>query len=108
MSLAQVVNMAVSGLVAVCAATFLVTYTRRARWEETGMGRYFVVAVATIGLLGTYTVVITLVGVDGVTASVLRFVRSSLLLTVAGLLLQANVAVRRAFPRKRSKQRPFV
>ncbi|MFD5468913.1 hypothetical protein [Streptomyces sp. NPDC127105] len=108
MSLDQVVNTTFSGLVAVCAATFLVTYTRRARWEETGMGRYFIIAVATIGLLGTYTVMLTLVGVDGVTASVLRFVRSGLLLIVAGLLLQATRAVRRAFPRKRSKPRPFV
>ncbi|MFJ1650120.1 hypothetical protein ACIOC2_01630 [Streptomyces sp. NPDC088337] len=108
MTVSQMLNMSVSGLVAVLAATFLVTYSRRARWEETGIGRYFVAAVATIGLLATYTVVITLVGVDGVTASVLRLVRSGLLLTVAGLLLQATLAVRRAFPRKRSKQRPSV
>ncbi|WP_073946538.1 putative phage holin [Streptomyces kebangsaanensis] len=108
MTPSQVMNAGVSGLVAVLAAVFLWTYTRRARWEQSGMGQYFVAAVATIGLLGTYTVVITLVGVDGTAASVLRIVRSGLLLTVAGLLLQATLAVRRAYPRKRPKRLPPV
>ncbi|MGW0795202.1 putative phage holin [Streptomyces sp. NPDC002692] len=103
MTLAEVINVSVSGLVAGCALLFLVEYTWRARWEETSIGRYFVAAVATVGLLALYTVVITLVGLDGTTATVLRIIRSVLLLGIAGLLLQATRAVRRAYPRRRGR-----
>jgi hypothetical protein len=103
MTLAEVVNASVSGLVSGTAAVFLVTYTRRARWEATAVGRYVVAAVATVGLLALYTVVITLVGLDGTTATVLRIVRSALLLGIAGLLVQATRAVRRAYPRRRGR-----
>lgn len=101
MTVAEVLNTSLSGVVAVTAAVFLGTYTLRARWEEHGVGRYVVAAVATIGLLSLYTVVITLVGLDGTTATVLRVVRSLLLLGIAGLLVQATVSVRRAYPRRR-------
>ncbi|OQQ16150.1 hypothetical protein B0675_02380 [Streptomyces sp. M41(2017)] len=103
MTLAEVMNASVSGLVAVFAATFLTTYTRRARWEDTSIGRYFVAAVATVGLLALYTVVIMLVGLDGTAATVLRVCRSVLLLGIAGLLLQATRAVRKAYPRRRKR-----
>ncbi|MFJ3794920.1 hypothetical protein ACIPSJ_01390 [Streptomyces sp. NPDC090088] len=102
MTVAELLNASVSGVVAVCAAAFIAEYTRRARWEDHAVGWYFVAAVATIGLLGLYTVVITIV-VDGPVASVLRVVRSLLLLGVAGLLVQATVSVRRAYPRRRKK-----
>ncbi len=103
MTLAELLNAVVSGTVALCSAAFLTEYTRRARWEAHAVGRYFVIAVATIGLLGLYTAVITFVDLDGILASVLRVIRSVLLLGIAGLLIQATVAVRRAYPRRRRK-----
>ncbi|MBK3572573.1 hypothetical protein JHN63_01790 [Streptomyces sp. MBT65] len=101
MMVAELLNAVVSGLVALCSVAFLAEYTRRARWEAHAVGRYFVIAVATIGLLGLYTVVITFIDLDGTLASVLRVVRSLLLLGIAGLLVQATVSVRRAYPRRR-------
>ncbi|MFF7987552.1 hypothetical protein ACFZDK_52300 [Streptomyces sp. NPDC007901] len=101
MTAAELLNAGVSGLVALCGAAFIAEYTRRARWEDHAVGRYVVVWVATIGLLVAYTVVITFFGTDGTLASVLRIVRSILLLGIASLLVQATAAVRRAYPRRR-------
>ncbi|MFR0354183.1 putative phage holin [Streptomyces sediminimaris] len=89
-------NAAVSGIVPVCAAVFMVTYHRRAPWRSSGMGWYLMVFVATIGLLGSYTIVMTVLGPHGLAASAMRIIRACLLLTVAGLLLQGARAVRRA------------
>lgn len=90
MNLGQWVNTAVSGFVALCAIVFIVTYHRLAPWRGSGVGWYVMAFAATIGMLATYTVVITAVGIEGTTATVLRMIRSCLLLTVAGLLIQAT------------------
>ncbi|MER7930464.1 hypothetical protein ABTY96_46400 [Streptomyces sp. NPDC096057] len=101
MTVAQWANTVVSGFVVVCDAVFIGMYHRQAPWWSSGMGRYLMVFAATIGLLASYTVVMTVVGLDGVTATVLRIVRSCLLLTVAGLLLQGARAIRQEQQRQK-------
>ncbi|KUL59697.1 hypothetical protein ADL32_19210 [Streptomyces albidoflavus] len=96
MSFAQILNTAVSALVALAAAAFVVTYHRLAPWRSTPMGWHLMLLAATLGLLGLYTVVITIVGLDGTPATVLRIVRAGLLLLVAGLLAQRTLMVIRA------------
>ncbi|MFJ8923830.1 hypothetical protein ACIREK_30685 [Streptomyces sp. NPDC102415] len=100
----QLANLLVSGLVAACAVAFVVTYWRLAPWRSTPTGWYLMTFAAAIGGLGAYTVVITLVGLDGTTATILRIVRSVLLLTMAGLLLQATRLVLRAQRRRTTEE----
>ncbi|MFJ3141748.1 hypothetical protein ACIPJM_04755 [Streptomyces halstedii] len=92
----QYANLIVSGLVAACATTFVATYWRLAPWRSTSTGWYLMTFAGAIGGLGAYTVVITLVGLDGTTATILRIIRCLLLLTMAGLLIQATRLVLRA------------
>lgn len=88
MSIAQILNLAVSALVFLCSMTFVGTYHLMAPWRRTYMGWHLMLFTGAIGLLGLYTVVVTITGLDGAPAMVLRYVRSSLLLLVAGLMLQ--------------------
>ncbi|MFW3477358.1 putative phage holin [Streptomyces microflavus] len=88
MSFAQILNLAVSALVFVCSAAFVVTYHLMAHWRRTYMGWHLMLFTGAIGLLGLYTVVVTITGLDGTPAMVLRYVRSALLLLVAGLMIQ--------------------
>ncbi|MFD4786608.1 hypothetical protein ACFWN1_05900 [Streptomyces sp. NPDC058459] len=96
MNLGQWVNTVVSAFVALCALVFIVTYHRLAPWRGSGVGWFVMALAATIGLLASYTVVITAVGIDGTAATVLRMIRSGLLLTVGGLLIQATRTMIRA------------
>lgn len=88
MSVAQILNLAVSGLVFLCSLLFVVTYHLMAHWRRTPMGWHLMLFTGAIGCLGLYTIVVTITGLDGTAAMVLRFVRSALLLLVAGLMLQ--------------------
>ncbi|MFH8483618.1 hypothetical protein [Streptomyces sp. NPDC018055] len=88
MSVAQILNLAVSALVFLCSVAFVVTYHVMAPWRRTPMGWHLMLFTATIGLLGLYTVVVTITGLDGAPAMVLRYVRSALLAFVAGLIVQ--------------------
>ncbi|MGW8703305.1 putative phage holin [Streptomyces eurythermus] len=90
MNVGQWANTGVSGFVALCAIVFIATYHRLAPWRGSRVGWYVMAFAATIGLLAMYTVVITAVGIDGTAANVLRLIRSCLLLTVGGLLIQAT------------------
>jgi len=92
---AQVVNATASGVVAVAAAVFVVTYWVRARWWESETGRHVMTFSAAVGLLGAYTVAVTL-WPHGVAATVLRVVRVVLLLALAALLVQRTRMVVRA------------
>nr|WP_239086317.1 hypothetical protein [Streptomyces parvus] len=67
---------------------FVTTYHLMAPWRRTYMGWHLMLFTGAIGLLGLYTVVVTITGLDGTPAMVLRYVRSALLLLVAGLMLQ--------------------
>lgn len=88
MSFAQILNLAVSALVFLCSMVFVVTYHVMAPWRRTPMGWHLMLFTAAIGLLGLYTVVVTITGLNGVPAMVLRYIRSALLFLVAGLMLQ--------------------
>ena len=87
MDCAQLANTAASGLVALCCAAFAVTYHRHAPWRSTPVGRHLMVFTAAIGALALYTVLVT-IWPQGPTATVLRFLRTVLLLTIAGLVIQ--------------------
>ncbi len=88
MSMAQILNLAASGLVAVTAAAFIVTYHLLAPWRRTAMGWHLMLFTGAIGCLGLYTIVVTITGLDGVPAMVLRYARTVLLLVVSGLMVQ--------------------
>ncbi|WP_327335827.1 hypothetical protein OG384_04135 [Streptomyces sp. NBC_01324] len=100
MNPAQLANLAVSGLVAAMATAFVITYWRLAPWRSTPTGWFLMTFAGAIGGLGLYTVLITAVGLDGTAATVLRIIRTLLLLTMAGLLLQATRLVLRAQRRR--------
>lgn len=88
MSIAQVLNLAASGLVAVAAAVFVTTYHVLAPWRRTAMGWHLMLFTAAIGCLGLYTIVVTITGLDGTPAMVLRYARTALLMFVAALIVQ--------------------
>lgn len=96
MSVDELINMIVSALVAAASLTFVVVYQVKAPWRSTPMGWHLMAFAASIGGLGLYTVVITLVGTDGPAATALRIVRSTLLLVLAALMIQRTVMVIRA------------
>lgn len=87
MDCAQLANTAASGLVTLCSAVFAVVYHLKYPWRSTPVGRHLMTFTIAIGLLAAYTVIIT-VWDDGVTAMVLRFARTLLLLLIAGLVVQ--------------------
>ncbi|MFG2676936.1 hypothetical protein [Streptomyces sp. NPDC048445] len=88
MSIAQVLNLAASGLVALFAGAFIVTYHLLAPWRRTRMGWHLMLFTGAIGCLGLYTIVVTITGLDGTPAMVLRCARTVLLLVVAVLIAQ--------------------
>ncbi|MFJ1648031.1 hypothetical protein [Streptomyces sp. NPDC088258] len=96
----RLISLATSGLAALCAAAFVATYWRLAPWRSTPVGWYLMTFGAAIGGLGAYTVIVTLIDIDGTAATVLRLIRSGLMLTMAGLLVQATRMVLRAQRRR--------
>ena len=88
MSLAQILNLAASALVALFAAVFITTYHLLAPWRRTAMGWHLMLFTGAIGLLGLYTIVVTFTGLDGTPAMILRYARTVLLMVVAGLIAQ--------------------
>lgn len=104
MSIAQVLNLAASGLVAVAATVFITTYHVLAPWRRTAMGWHLMLFTGAIGLLGLYTIVVTFTGLDGTPAMVLRYARTALLMFVAVLIVQRTWMVWAAqHPQKRSE-----
>lgn len=101
MTPAEMVNVTFSGVVAATAAVFVITYHRLAPWRSTPTGWYLMSFAGAIGGLALYTVVITAVGLNGVPAMVLRYIRAGLLLVVAALFIQGTrkvLQVQRAGP----------
>ncbi|WP_206308421.1 hypothetical protein [Streptomyces sp. A1277] len=88
MSVAQIVNLAVSALVFLCSVVFVITYHVLAPWRSTPMGWHVMFFTGSIGGLSLYTVIVTITGLDGTPATVLRIVRAALLLLVAALICQ--------------------
>lgn len=87
MNCAQLANTAVSGLVALCCIMFAVVYHLHAPWRSTAVGRHLMAFTLTIGALAAYTVLVT-IWPTGTTATILRMLRTLLLLVVAALVIQ--------------------
>lgn len=92
MDCAQLANTAASALVALCCVTFAVVYHRHAPWRSTSVGRHVMAFTIAIGVLGAYTVLVTIWPV-GVTGMVLRWARTLLLLLIAALVIQRTYMV---------------
>lgn len=88
----QQFNVVASGLVALAAGAFVWHYHRRAPWMTTPTGRRLMSLITVLGLLGMYTVLIT-VWPDGVVAAVLRIARTVVQLLIAGLITQLTRTV---------------
>lgn len=88
----QVVNATASALVALASTVFMVVYHLRAPWRESAIGRHIMAVAGTIGLLGLYTVAVTL-WPDGPLVTPLRVARTALLLAMAGLMVQRTCMV---------------
>ncbi|MEW2518119.1 putative phage holin [Actinacidiphila alni] len=97
MTWSQWANAAASACVALSSLVFVVTYTCLAPWRATVAGRHVMAVTIVIGLLGTYTVAITLW--PG-TAPALRVARIVVVLSMAGLLAQRTWMVIRAQRRR--------
>lgn len=95
MTWAEWANVVGSGLVAVTAGLFVAAYSALAAWWRSEVGRHLVAFTGVVGLLGLYTVGIT-VWPHGPMAAVLRTARMVLLVAVAGLLVQRTRLLIRA------------
>lgn len=76
----QDANLSASVLIAVACTRTVLTYHRRAPWRSSRIGRHIVTVTASVGMLGLYTVVVTLW--PG-TLTPLRVVRTALLVVLA-------------------------
>jgi hypothetical protein len=88
MDAAQVANLAASALVAATAGVAATVYHLRARWWRTPWGRNVMSVTVSVGLLGLYTVLVTLVWPTGPVLAALRVTRTVVLVLLAALLLQ--------------------
>jgi hypothetical protein len=88
MDAAQLANLAASALAAVTAAVAAVVYHVRAAWWRSAWGWNVMLVTVSIGLLGLYTVVVTLVWPTGPVTSVLRVGRTALLVVLSAALVQ--------------------
>jgi prepilin signal peptidase PulO-like enzyme (type II secretory pathway) len=95
MDWAQISNTAASVLVALTCTVFAVVYHLHAPWRSTTVGRHVMTFTLAIGALGIYTVLIAL-WPDGLAASILRTVRTVLLVFIAGLVVQRTRMVLKA------------
>ncbi len=95
MDSAQLANTFASALVALCCLVFAVVYHLHAPWRSTPVGRHLMAFTLAIGALASYTVLVT-IWPDGVTATILRSLRTTLLVVIAGLVMQRTHMVLRA------------
>lgn len=91
----QWANVIASGLVATTALAFALGYSILAPWRRSEIGRHLMEVTGAIGLLGLYTVLVT-VWPRGPAAMGLRVARVVLLVTLAGLLVQRTRLMIRA------------
>ncbi|MDX3527125.1 hypothetical protein P1P75_11895 [Streptomyces sp. ID05-39B] len=87
MDCAQLANTAASGLVVLCSVVFAVIYHIHAPWRSTAVGRHVMGFTLAIGALALYTVLITL-WPNGLAATILRSIRTLLLVAIAALVIQ--------------------
>ncbi|WP_261992195.1 putative phage holin [Streptomyces sp. MS191] len=91
----QWINTAASCAAFLMCATFAVVYHVRAPWWRSAVGRNLMLFAGAVGGLCLYTVLITL-WPTGCPATVLRGVRTALLLSIAVLMVQRTRLVIRA------------
>lgn len=101
---ARLINLVGSGLVALAAARFVVIYHLRAPWRSTATGRHIMTLVAVLGILGLYTILIT-IWPEGLLADILRAVRSTILLVMAVLISGFTRMVTDAQRKERDQQK---
>jgi hypothetical protein len=92
MSPDQWANWTASALVAAASAVAATVYAARAPWRQTRIGRHIMTVTVSVGLLGLYTVLIT-VWPAGPTATVLRVGRIMVLLVLAVAMMQRILLV---------------
>lgn len=95
MDCAQQANVFASGLVALCCIVLALVYHLIAPWRSTVFGRNLMAFTLAIGGLCAYTVLIT-VWPAGTTATVLRSLRTTMLMVIAALVIQRIGLVWRA------------
>lgn len=94
MDWAQIANTAASALVALTCTVFAAVYHLHAPWRSTVVGRHLMSFTLTIGALGAYTVLIAL-WPEGAVASVLRTIRTILMVVIVALVVQRTLLVLR-------------
>ncbi|MEU8469608.1 hypothetical protein AB0F30_17070 [Streptomyces sp. NPDC029006] len=87
MDCAQLANTAASCVVALSCLAFAVVYHLHAPWRSTPVGRHLMAFTLAIGALAAYTVLVA-IWPDGTPAMILRWLRTALLLVIAGLVIQ--------------------
>ncbi|MBZ6207565.1 hypothetical protein KVH31_13755 [Streptomyces olivaceus] len=83
----QWINFSASGFTALACITFAALYHRRVTWWRSAIGRNLMGLAAAIGVLCAYTVLITLAP-DGCLSVILRGIRTCMVLTVGGIMIQ--------------------
>lgn len=76
MDAAQIANLAGSAFLAAAALTAATVYHLRTPWWRTWMGRHIMGVTVSVGLLGLYTLLVSLVWPTGPVASALRIGRT--------------------------------
>ncbi|MER6198035.1 hypothetical protein ABT234_11805 [Streptomyces sp. NPDC001586] len=91
----QWVNMAASGVAAAACAGFALVYHLHAPWWRSAVGRNLMLLAGALGGLCLYTVLI-IMWPNGCPATVLRGMRTAMVLAIAGLMVQRTRMVIRA------------
>lgn len=86
-SVDQWINIGASTLATIACLIFVITYQAKAPWWRSDIGRNLVMLPAAVGLLCTYTVLVSLFP-DGCFAIILRGIRTIAVLAVAALMIQ--------------------
>lgn len=102
LSVDQWVNIGASLLAAAMCITFGVVYHLRATWWRSEVGWNLMAFAAAVAALCLYTVLATVWQGDACVLAVLRSVRTVILLSVAGLMLQRTRLVVKAQSQRRT------
>lgn len=93
MDAAQISNLTASGLVCASSATAATVYHLRARWWQSRTGRHIMGVTISVGLLGLYTILVSLVWRTGPVAAGLRIGRTVVLVFLAVMMMQRVLLV---------------
>lgn len=93
MDAAQISNLAASGLVCASSTAAATVYHVKARWWRSWTGRHIMTVTVSVGLLGLYTLLATLVWRTGPMAAALRVGRTGVLVVLAVAMMQRVLLV---------------